>query len=260
MIKIKHNAGFFSCCSIKLLQIIEFINSQKRLPDNVDSSEQFKMYKKEQNKDITYDFFEQYENINDITIIHPIQYELHEQFKNYSKLDYKCINPIIKKYFTPSKKINEIIDVLEKKYNIEYDNTIAVYYRGTDKFLETKLAPFEDFYNEIKKIININKNIKILLQTDSNQFMDYINKKILKNIVIINENKTSITNKGIHNEQLSHINYYDMFNFLSTIIIISKCKYIICSSGNCSLWTILYRGNNKNVIQYLNGSWYNSSF
>ena len=46
MIKITHNSGFFSCCSVKLTKIIEFINSNKRLPDNVDSSEQFKLYKK----------------------------------------------------------------------------------------------------------------------------------------------------------------------------------------------------------------------
>ncbi len=46
MIKIKgHNAGFFSCCSVKLTKIVEFINSNKRLPDNVDSSEQFSLYK-----------------------------------------------------------------------------------------------------------------------------------------------------------------------------------------------------------------------
>ena len=107
-------------------------------------------------------------------------------------------------------------------------------------------------------IINVNKNIKILIQTDTSQFIDYINSKNLENIIIINENKTSYTNKGIHNEQSRNENYYDMLNFLSTVLIISKCKYIICSSGNCSIWMMLYRGNNKNVIQYLNDSCYNS--
>lgn len=53
-------------------------------------------------------------------------------------------------------------------------------------------------------------------------------------------------------------NYYQMFYFLSTVVIISKCKYIICSSGNCSIWMMLYRGNGKNIIQYLNGTWFNS--
>lgn len=262
MIKITHNAGFFSCCSVKLTEIVKFINSNKRLPDNVDSSEQFILYKKEEmrNKDITFDYFEHYENVPDVNIIHPISYNWHHQFVNYANLDYKCITPLIKKYFSPSVKINEIVNTIEKKYNIVHDNTVAVYYRGTDKTKETRLASFDDFYNQIIKIVNINENIKIVIQTDSSQFIDYINKKKMKNVVIIDENKTSYTNKGIHNEQSSYTNYYDMLNFLSTIIILSKCKYIICSSGNCSNWTMLYRGNNVNVIQYLTGTWYNSAF
>ncbi len=41
MLKINHNAGFFSNCSIKLLRIITVFNNIKRLPNIVDSSEQF---------------------------------------------------------------------------------------------------------------------------------------------------------------------------------------------------------------------------
>lgn len=260
MIKTTHNAGFFSCCSVKLLEIVNFINLNNKLPDIVDSSEQFCLYKQYSDIkiDITYDYFENYNNIRDVNIIYPINYHWMHQFKNYSDLDYKCITPLIEKYFSPSVKINEIVSNMEKKYNIIYDNTLAVYYRGTDKNIETKLSPFDDFYYQIMVIINVNKNIKILIQTDTSQFIDYINSKNLENIIIINENKTSYTNKGIHNEQSRNENYYDMLNFLSTVLIISKCKYIICSSGNCSIWMMLYRGNNKNVIQYLNDSCYNS--
>lgn len=265
MIKIIHckDAGFFSCCSVKLTRIIEFINSKKILPENVDSSELFILYKKEINKDITFDFFKNnkdVQDVQDIDIIFPINYHWDHQFRNYSELDYKHITPVIKKYFSPSIKINEIIFELENKYNIIHDNTIAVYYRGTDKYTETQLAPFDEFYRKILHLVNINENINILLQTDSSKFIEYIKGKKLKNVVTIDENKTSYSDKGIHHEQLSSNNYQDIFYFLSTILILSKCKYIICSSGNCSIWTMLYRGNNKNVIQYLNGSWYSSVF
>ena len=50
MLKINHNSGFFSCCSVKLREIVDFINSNKRIPDIVDSSEQFKWYKNNINK------------------------------------------------------------------------------------------------------------------------------------------------------------------------------------------------------------------
>ena len=260
MNKISHNSGFFSCCSVKLTEIVKFINLNKRLPDHVDSSKQFRLYKNDKNKDITFDYFEHYGNFQDVNIIYPIKYHYSDQFKNYTALDYNCITPLIKTYFSPSAQINEIINDIEKKYNIVHANTVAVYYRGTDKFKETRLASFDDFYNQIIKIVNKNKHINILLQTDSAKFIDYINDKKLINVVIINENKTSYSNKGVHREQSCNTNYLDMFYFLSTIIILSKCRYIICSSGNCSIWTMLYRGNNQNVIQYLNGIWYNSAF
>ena len=52
------------------------------------------------------------------------------------------------------------IDIIEKenKYNIIHDNTIAVYYRGTDKYKETQLAPFDEFYRKILHLVNINEN------------------------------------------------------------------------------------------------------
>ena len=42
-----HNAGFFSCCSVKLDNIIQYYNKYKKLPI-VDSSKQYEWYK---NKD-----------------------------------------------------------------------------------------------------------------------------------------------------------------------------------------------------------------
>ena len=55
-------------------------------------------------------------------------------------------------------------------------------------------------------------------------------------------------------------NYEFSKKYLAITIIMSKCKYIICGSGNCSKWIMFYRENNKNVIQNLNGTWYNSAF
>ncbi len=149
---------------------------------------------------------------------------------------------------------------MEKKYNLIYENTLAVYYRGTDKYRETSVAPFDEFYNKIVKIININKNIKIIIQTDTAQFMDYIIDKKIQNIIIISENKTSYTKNGIHNEQSNNDNYNHIFNFLSIVLIISKCKYIICSSGNCSEWMMFYRGNGMNIMQYSGEIWYDTIF
>ena len=255
MIKITHNAGFFSCCSVKLDSIVNFVNHNNKLPF-VDSSYQFRKYKKKLNEDITYDFFKHYDDIENIKINKNIKYNHKHQFNKYSNLDYYSISPLIEKYFSTSNKINEIVDYFIEKYDLVYDNTLVVYYRGTDKSKETEIASFDEFYKQIINIISFNDNLKILVQTDTAQFIDYLNDKELKNITI-SENKTSYNNKGIHNENNGESNYNQMLNFLSTVIIMSKCKYIICGSCNCSMWIMLYRKSSKNVIQYLNKVWYN---
>ena len=108
--------GFFSCCSVRLSNIVSFINKKKILPTYVDSSEQFTWYKNDKNKDkdIIFDYFKNYNDVVDVNITHPINYNHLHQYSHYSNLDYKCITPLIKKYFSPSIEINEIINNIEK--------------------------------------------------------------------------------------------------------------------------------------------------
>ena len=53
-------------------------------------------------------------------------------------------------------------------------------------------------------------------------------------------------------------NDIDIFskNYLAITIIMSKCKLIVCGSGNCSIWIMFYRGNSTNVYQNLNNRWF----
>lgn len=44
-------------------------------------------------------------------------------------------------------------------------------------------------------------------------------------------------------------------NFLAITIIMSKCKHLIMSAGNCDMLIALYRGNADNLIQYYDGVW-----
>lgn len=254
---IPHRAGFFSCCAVKLYRIIEFYKINKSLPTEVDGSQQFIMYKINSMVDITFDFFEHYNNLSiDLDIdkdANIISWD--EQFIDFKKVDYKSIAPFVKKYFTPSITIKNIFNHLLLKYNINTEKCIGLYYRGTDKHSETKIDSFDSYYHKLTEIIKKENNLTILLQTDSTQFLDYIKSKDLNNIIIINENATSCTNHGIHNETPSYQNYINMHNLFATFLIISKCKYVICSSSNCSIWMMYYRENANNVYQNLNREW-----
>jgi hypothetical protein len=255
---ITHDCGFFSCCSVKLNNIVDYINKNKNLPYKVDGSRQFTIYKPNLENDITYDFFE---IPNDSEYIYTKNITYHESnvIYFYSTLEFENIVRIIKIYFEPSLRIKTVADNFLNQYDFCYENCIALYYRRTDKVTETVVDSFENFHNKLNELLTIvnNENIKVLIQTDTAGFRDYITTKYTNTnkLIIINELTPSYTNKGTHNERTGQQNYNDITNLLSIVLIISKCKYIICTSGNVTNWILLYRGNSKNVYQNLNCKW-----
>jgi hypothetical protein len=252
----KHNSGFFSCCSVKLDNIVNFINSHNCLPKIVDSSQQFAWYKINKSSDITYDYFEDYNNIDIILDNLTIDYKENYQFYNYNTLHYKDICPVVKKYFTPSSEIRTIITNIEGKYNINYSNICVLFYRGNDKNIETKICGYEEYINKANLIIDKNPNIQFLIQSDETQFIEkflllFPNNSFYFKDEIRHMNKCNSTVDIVMKDK----NYIFSKYYLAITIIMSKCKYIVCGSGNCSIWIMLYRGNNKDVYQNLDNQW-----
>ena len=252
-----HNAGFFSCCSLKLHQIVEYINSHNNLPEHVDSSNQFSWYKLPNQGDITYDYFENYDNIPNILYVSNIYYSHYHQFNDYSTLHYAQLTPIVKKYFSPSVEINHIITNIEQKYNIDYDNICVLFYRGNDKIREGQLCEYSEYVDYAKLIIAKNPKIKFLLQSDETEFLEFMLKLFPENSFCFTDEirHMSKCNDTVDNTMRDKIDIFSK-NYLAITIIMSKCKYIICMGGNCSMWVMLYRGNNKNVCQYISGTWF----
>ena len=248
--------GFFACCAYMLDKIIEYVNNNKKLPASVDSSQQFALYKPSWvTDDITYHFFRKRDDLN-IEYIENINYSRNFQFTKYSDINYAILHPFIEKYFSPTQEIIDIENNLIKKYKINVIEYCAVYYRGTDKKEETTIGSFDTYIDKMNELLIKEPTIKFIIQSDSKDFIDTVKSKFKNSISFDEENKPSTTDKGIHNEHSPDENYIIIKNFLAIVYIMSKCKYIICSSGNCSIWIIYFRGNSNNVIQFLNNEWY----
>lgn len=254
ILKVTHNAGIFSCYSIRLEKIIEFFNRNKKLPTIVDSSTQFSFYKS-QNEDLSKILFiesdnkiEYYKNIN-------ISNSNDEpQFSNFDLLNFDDINPFIDKYFRPTEIINDIIDRFITKYSIVFEDTCSVFYRGNDKRTETNIPDYHIFFDKCSKIIEDNPNILFLVQTDEYEFFEEFN-KLFTNSIRIEEvpmirRQNSVVHQQVHRSELPQL----AMNFLSATLIVSKCKFLVTNSGNCGYWSVLFRGNSKNVYQYLTAS------
>lgn len=255
---ITHNAGFFSCCSVRLDRIINYINTNKKLPNHVDTSESFSWYKIDKTGDITYDYFERPNNLEDIIIDENtlINYEQYNQFSNYSELDYKNICNIVKKYFTPSQDINNIIKNLETKYNLNYDNICVLFYRGNDKNRETKICGYNEYIKYANIVIHKNPEINFLIQSDETQFIELMTRTFPNNSFYFKDEIRHMNKcDNTVDKTMKDKNYIFSRYYLGITIVMSKCKYIICGSGNCSIWIMLYRENNINVYQNRNGRW-----
>jgi len=252
---VTHNAGFFSCCSVKLSEIISYFNEHGKIPVSVDSSNQLNSYKSSDIYNIENYLYTIRDDVN-IEYVEAVKYHHDDQFSEYRNIDYKSLAPFIEKYFTTSERVEEYVKHLETKYSIDYENTVAVYYRGNDKCKETTIASYDEFFDKCKEIREINKNCKFFVQTDELEFREEFCKNF-NNCFFMDELPVISKNCELVMHKLIDVNHRPEFavRILSVTKIISKCKFIITHTGNCGIWTVLYRNNSDGVHQYRNNIW-----
>lgn len=254
MIRIKHDGGFYSNCSVRLGRIVKYFNKHHKLPEKVKCREQYVMYKpKNTTRDITHDFFVKPKHIEvNIPFNSKVDYTHSHQWKDYKKeIDYPSINPFIHKYFTPKPEIIQLQNQLIKKYNIDIDNTCVLFLRGNRKILETKLCKYPDFIEQAKKIQAQNPNIRFLIQSDVTDFIQTMKKAFPNSFTFKDETKSLKKSKRDVERVYKDQAYQLAKNFLAIMQIMAKCQYIICgSSGNCNIWITFFRGNANNLIQF----------
>lgn len=252
---ITHNAGIFSCCTIRLIEIVNFFNNNKKLPTVVDSSRQFDIYKSKPEDLSKFYFTEKKDNIEYNFDIKLSKTDDEEQFSDYKLLNITDINSFVEKYFSLSDEVNAMVLKMEKKYNIDYKKTISVFYRGNDKATETNIGSYNEFLNKTLECSNSNPEKKIIIQTDDLDFQNYCKDKIDNSKIIVFDEIPSINSNptiAVHNTVRPDDKKIFAAYFLAITKIVSKSNILITHSGNCGMWAVLFRGNTNNVHQYLN--------
>ena len=243
----------FSCCSLRLHDIINYVNKNHYLPVLVDSSKMFSLYKNENDCDITFEYFTHYNEIiiKEMEVFYDRFIDYNEGYENirFDQLHFESLTPFIKKYFTPSENICQKILFLEKKYSIDYDNICVIFYRGNDKGREIKLHNYDDYIIIVDNIIINNPTVKLLIQSDETEFIEFMTKKYSQAFFFKDEirhmKKCDSTVDRELRKDIKQFSYY----YMAITIIMSKCKYVVCGSGNCSIWIALFRGNTENFFQ-----------
>jgi predicted O-methyltransferase YrrM len=251
LIKVQHDAGFFSVCNINLKTVIGYYSNNHKFC-SLDTSEQWNWYKDEP-IDVYSKFFKFDKNEFSISPQNFSDSNDEDQFSDYRLINYDFVSPFVKKYFSFSDEVKEIEKNLIQKYNIDLNNTISVCYRGNDKIKETNLPTYEEIEEQLNNLLLKYPNKKVIIQSDELEFCDFMSQKN-DNFIIFDEiEKISKTpyaaiqytipiGRKIENAQ----------TFLAIMSIISKSEYVILNSGNVGLWVCLFRGDSKKVFQYIN--------
>lgn len=141
------------------------------------------------------------------------------------------------RHFSPSNVVLNKIEELKQKYNIDCQNSIGVYYRGTDKIREIKLPEVEKYYSIID---NKDSSLKIFLQTDQQQILDQFLQRYGNRVVYFTELPFSSTQKSTYHSQKED-RVKNAIEFNASLNVIAKCKYMLMTDGsNVSgyLWNI----------------------
>ena len=268
VLKIKTSGGFFANCLQKLYKIIEYTEKNGKYPKEIDTFLHFKKYNPHYEKrDITFDFFKNPKEIPNLKYNkkEPIKQKWGKNIK-YRRLNFKLgsgLPDILDKFFSPSDCITNISIKLMHKYKIDFGNSTetrycAVYYRGTDKGKETKLAPYGEYMKKIDAIKNEYPNTVFLLQSDDTRFLNFAklhSESKCYDYIIFEENHTISTDKGFHKAVSVDENYEQIKVCFAIFLILAQCKHLVCCNNAGSLWMVLSRRKTKHIHQWLNNNW-----
>ena len=208
-------------------------------------------------KDIKTDYFEYIHEETEIPSyrapVKTTDKNIEQQYVNYQYLNYKSLTPFIRRYFSPSQLVKGMIDELVYKYDIDYDNTCVLFYRGNDKVKENHLPSYDKYLTHAKIIQRLYPDIRFLVQSDETEFLEYMEKAFPVNHVIFYDeirhmprNPLTTVDRLFSRDVTAELSKY----YLAITYIMSKCRYVVCGTGNCSFWIALFRGGFDGITQF----------
>jgi len=181
--------------------------------------------------------------------------------RNKWHFDFDIINRLLKKYYTISDAVIENINRIEKNNNINYEDTVFIWARKTDKICETDL-PVSKTYKDILEQKNLLNNQLILQTDDLNVLNDFENENI--QFKTLNEIPYAEPNLGFH-QRLSQRLTDDQFTLkygfniieylqrlIALMVVASKCKACVIYPGCLSTMIPMFRGNFENYYSFIN--------
>jgi len=215
---------------------------------SIDASDAFRLFSDDQVQDRWSKFFSPIVPVAPADYGEWGRYLLHH--RRYRRLDMGVVAPLISRYFHPSEDVVTITNRLIDKYEVKINETVVVNYRGTDKAREVTPVKFAVWLEEIdRQLKKIPSTHRILIQTDQAQVQSELLERYGNRAFFFEELPVTAGSRGVHFEITDQERLDFGKTFLAAIQVLAQSATVITHTGNVALWTALYRGHTRNLIQ-----------
>lgn len=247
-LRITHDAGFFSICSIALYEIAK-ASSEIR---SIDASLTFRAYKESPTQNLWPDIFvapgpvgqSQSLQISRSRVAHRLPHH-----SLYRFIDFTATNALVRTFFAPSQRITARMERLTLTYSLDASKLIAVWCRRTDKATEVRQNTLTKYLKVTRKLARKYPTHQILLQTDDSHVQELFANEFGQRVTWFAELPTTASATVMH--KLVAVAEREDFaaNLVAATILLSRAAHVVTYTGNVGYWIALYRGHTKGLIQ-----------
>lgn len=249
------NEGFFSNCTVTLFGLIHLFNNYRIIPDRIDFSRGFSLYRDaiqvERKTDLYPQYFQTHSEVHlgDQFSLKALGYHDSYRFQNLLR-----IAPFINRFFQLAPSIRSIESGLISKYQIDFSSTMGVCYRGSEKKTEVVLADPRRVMELTERLLDSNSGLRVWIQTEVRQISDLFLKHFgqrcfaVEELPLIDENQS--TKAMFSDDEGATRRFAFGQNLLAVTHMLSQCGWLVNHTGNMAYWIWLFRGNSNRMWQF----------
>ena len=214
--------------------------------------------------DLYFDQLYKAEDIRDNFVIYRYAYKpcpdaIVYGLKNFSNIkghfdanNAKVMAPFARRCLTTKREIWDRFEDMVRRYDIDFDNTIAVCYRGTDKFLDAPHVGYVRYLHAVDRLLRLNRGARLYVQTDEKEFRDFITARY-PNSFYVSEFPVSQKGGAVRHLMADATGYSLGVEALLMILLLSRCRFLVKNSSSLSDVAAYLKGDD-NIIHVFS-SW-----
>jgi len=232
----KGGTGITSEMSVRLHHVAAFHREHGTLPDEIDGSQQYWLYRDREGQNVSAELFGPVQQIP----VTRTDYNHGWQMAWYDTVDLPVLNQMARATCAPARQV----ELFSHVYAARAIGRAAVIYRGNDKAKEIRATPYQIMFDMAHDC----GAQSFIVQTDEKDFFLAFKKKFpdtirFQNFRMIDRNFNSYVIPTVGNR----VNFAQ--NFFAVLLALSQAPRLLVTTGNVGIWASIWRGNTDHLWQ-----------